>query len=390
MLTTATAAPRPPLPLPSSPMERARQLAARFAEGAAALDASGAFPHDNFTALFASGLTNLVTAREHGGTGAGLGEALAVIGEIARGEPSTALILSMHYVNHAGIRDGGRWPRAAADAVIASGFKGPALINALQVEPEAGSPSYGALPRSTARRTADGWRLTGRKRYATGCEGLHWLVVSALTDEAVPRQGSFVISRDAPGIRIERVWNTLGMRATGSHDVVFEDVPIADGYTLDLAPLAAERRGPPRHHAWFMTLIGAVYHGIAHAARNDVVAFARSHQPGGLATPIAALPLIQDQLGEIEILLEVGDRLLRSVAAEIDAGGDPSAAAPQIRHQVIENAVRIADVALRVAGNAGIHRDNAMERHYRNALCGRTHAPNGYLIRAAAAKAAVA
>jgi alkylation response protein AidB-like acyl-CoA dehydrogenase len=55
---------------------------------------------------------------------------------------------------------------------------------------------------------------------------------------------------------------------------------------------------------------------------------------------------------------------------------------------VIENAIRIVDIALRIAGNAGISRGHPLERHHRNVQCGRTHAPNGYLVRAAAAKAA--
>jgi alkylation response protein AidB-like acyl-CoA dehydrogenase len=100
--------------------------------------------------------------------------------------------------------------------------------------------------------------------------------------------------------------------------------------------------------------------------------------------------LIQDQLGEIEILLEVGDRLLQSVSRDADAGHDSGNAPAQIRHVVLENAIHIVDIALRVAGNTGISRDHPLERHHRNVLCGRTHAPNGFLVRAASAKTASA
>ena len=371
------------------PLDRARRLARRFAETAAAFDTSGAFPAANFSALHEAGLLNLVTARDHGGDGATLALAQQVVVEIARGDPSTALILSMHYVNHASIRAGNRWPEDLARTVIASGFQGPALVNSLQVEPEAGSPSYGALPHTTARRTVEGWRVTGRKRYATGSEGLHWMLVLAVTDEPDQRLGAFVIRHTAPGIRIEHAWNTTGMRATASHDVVFDNVPVPAGHVLDLAPASLGRRLDTRHAAWFMTLIASVYQGINRAARDDVLSFASSFVPGSLGAPIATLPLIQDQLGEIEILLGVNARLLASVAQDADAGIDPGVAPSQVRHVVIENAIQAVDIALRVAGNAGISRDHPLERHHRNVLCGRTHAPNGYLVRAAAAEAAL-
>jgi alkylation response protein AidB-like acyl-CoA dehydrogenase len=375
---------------PADWLGRARRLAESFAAAAGELDASGEYPAANFAGLHAEGLVNLVSTPAHGGAGASLALAHRIIAEIARGEPSTALILSMHYVSLLSIRTGRRWPAEVARAVLASGQQGPALINALQVEPEAGSPSYGTLPRTLARKTPEGWRVSGRKRYATGGALLHWYLVLAVTDEAEPRLGSFVIGHRSPGTHIEPTWNTTGMRATNSHDVVFEDVLVPEGWVLDLAPTSLGRRIDAQQWAWFMVLIGSVYHGIARAARDEVLAFAASFTPGSLGAPLASLPLIQDQLGEIEVLLEAGDRLLDSVARDADAGRDSGNAPAQIRHVVLENAIRVVDIALRIAGNTGISRDHPLERHHRNVLCGRTHAPNGFLVRAAAARAAIA
>jgi alkylation response protein AidB-like acyl-CoA dehydrogenase len=56
----------------------------------------------------------------------------------------------------------------------------------------------------------------------------------------------------------------------------------------------------------------------------------------------------------------------------------------------MENAIRAVDLALAIAGNAGVSRNHALERHHRNVICGRTHAPTGPLVRAAAAKSAIA
>ncbi|CAH2601945.1 Acyl-CoA dehydrogenase [Rhodovastum atsumiense] len=371
-------------------LETAQQLSRRFATTAAELDASGAFPRDNVAALHAAGLTNLVVAAEHGGGGAGLVTARRVVSEIARGEPSTALILAMHLAQHATIRAGRRWPAHLADRLVTESLRGPALVNALQVEPEAGSPSYGTLPHTTARRDGEGWRVSGRKRFATGCEGLHWFIVSAVTDEPVPRHGSFAIPHRAPGIRILRTWDSAGMRATGSHDVVFEDVPVPYEDTLDLAPASLGPRRDEAQMVWFMALIGAVYHGVARALRDDILAFAARQSPGGLGASLATLPRIQDELGAIEVLVESSERLLDSLAAEADAGGTPGAVAAMLRLVVLENALRAAERALVIAGNAGVSRQFPFERHHRNLLCGRTHAPNPVLVRANAAKTALA
>ncbi|ABQ34737.1 acyl-CoA dehydrogenase family protein [Bradyrhizobium sp. BTAi1] len=371
------------------PRDEARRLAHLFSGSAAELDRSGAFPRANIEALSAAGLLNLVIGREHGGHGAGLRLARDIISEIARGEPSTALIVAMHYLNHAAIRYSRRWPDHLARQLVRDSLCGPALVNALQVEPGAGSPSYGTLPRTIARRTETGWRLTGRKTFATGCEGLAWFIVLAVTDEPQPRIGSFVVSHLSPGIHIERTWDTVGMRATGSHDVTFRDIAVPHADVLDLAPASEGIRRDEQQTAWFMLLIGAVYHGIALAARDDVLAFALDFRPGDLKEPLSSLPRIQDELGAIEVLLISNERLLNSVARDFDEDVPIGPDSGAVRHAVIENAIRVVDLALTIAGNAGVSRNHALERHHRNVICGRTHAPTGPLVRAAAARAAI-
>lgn len=372
------------------PLAAARRLGRRFRETAADLDAGGAFPRANIGALSDAGLLNLVIDHGRGGLGGGLTLARRVVSEIARGEPSTALILSMHLVNHAAIRFGGHWPEAAARRLIADSLAGPALVNSLQVEPEAGSPSYGNLPRTVARRDGDVWRLSGRKRFATGCEGLAWSTVSAVTDEPEPRVGLFIVSHATPGITIDRTWNSSGMRATGSHDVVFDDVAVPLDHTIDLAPAAHGLRRDERLGTWFMLLIGAVYHGIARAARDDGLAFATRFRPGGGDAPLSDLPRIRDALGAVEVALVTNERLLDSVAQEFDAGGNPGQAGGIVRHVVFENAVTAVEQVIGIVGNAGVSRDHPFERHHRNVVCARTHAPATPLIRAAAARAALA
>ena len=182
----------------------AEQLGKRFALTARHYDETGEFPFANFDALHEAGLLGLVTATENGGLGGGLTEALAVISAVARGEPSTALVLSMHYSQHFSIRTSGKWPAHLIERVTKANRDGVALLNAAQVEPRVGSPSHGSLPETIARKVGNEWRITGHKSYATGIPLLKWVSVLAVTDEPEPRLGSFLVPTDSPGVRVEK------------------------------------------------------------------------------------------------------------------------------------------------------------------------------------------
>jgi alkylation response protein AidB-like acyl-CoA dehydrogenase len=104
----------------------------------------------------------------------------------------------------------------------------------LRVEPELGSPARGGLPATIARRTETRWRLTGRKIYSTGAPILKWYAVWARTDEAETRIGLFLVPAGLPGTRIVETWDHLGLRTSGSHDVIFEDVAFPLDYEIDV------------------------------------------------------------------------------------------------------------------------------------------------------------
>ena len=155
--------------------DRARALVVRFAATAAAHDRAGTFPFDNFADLRAARLLALRAPQRLGGDGAGLGEAARVVGLVAQGEPATALVLAMHYIHNAAIARSDRWPSHLVDRIGREADH--ALINALRVEPEQGSPARGGLPATTATRRDDGWHLSGRKIYSTGSPILSWYLV---------------------------------------------------------------------------------------------------------------------------------------------------------------------------------------------------------------------
>jgi len=382
------------------------RLSSQFAATAADFDLSGAFPHENFDALRAAGLVALVAPVEYGGGGASLGTARRVISAVARGEPATALILTMTWLQHQGVgRADSRWPAHLRERVARDAVSRGALINALRVEPALGSPARGGLPATTARREGTGadaiWKLNGHKLYTTGIEGLDWLSVWGRTDDAIdPRVGVFLVPRDAPGVRVIASWDHLGLRASGSHEVVFEDVEIPLDHAVDLrapadwAPDAGSQTDIDAHatqQAWMIVLLGSLYDAVAQAARDWLVHFLNYRAPGNLGAALSTLPRMQEAVGEIEALLRTNRVLLDDAAATVDAGHAQAAAdSGLVKYTVTNNAIRAVEIALQLSGNHGLTRHNPLERHYRDVLCSRIHTPQNDAILAAAGKRAIA
>jgi alkylation response protein AidB-like acyl-CoA dehydrogenase len=376
------------------------QLSARFASTAADHDRSGAFPRDNFAALQDQGLIALVAPRALGGGGASLETARRVLAAIAYGEPATALILTMTWLQHLAIgRTDSRWPAHLRELVLRDAVRDGALINALRVEPALGSPARGGLPATTVRREGEQWKLTGHKLYTTGIEGLSWLSVWARTDEPAPRVGVVLVPRNALGVRVVASWDHLGLRASGSHEVIFEDVAIPLDHAVDLrapadwAPDAGSQTDVDAHatqQAWMVVLLGTLYDAVARAARDWLLGFLNHRAPSGLGAPLSSLPRVQETVGEIEALMRTNRVSLDHAVAEVDAGHAPSATdSGLLKLTVTNNAVRVVELALQLSGNHGLTRQNPLERHYRDVLCSRIHTPQNDAILLAAGKLAL-
>jgi alkylation response protein AidB-like acyl-CoA dehydrogenase len=379
------------LPSPAELDALTRQLAA----GAPALDQGAEFPFENFAALHALGLTAAVVPVEAGGGGAMLAQARAIVAAVGRGEPSTALVLTMTYLVHRALgRPDSRWSPRLRDAVWRSAVEQGALANNLRVEPELGSPARGGLPATIARRTPEGWRLSGHKLYTTGIRGLSWLAVLARTDEAEPRLGVFLVPQQpggaAPGIRIVESWDHLGLRASGSHEAIFDEVVLPLDHAVDVRPQAAWASAPePDQYAWMIVLLGALYDGVARAAREWLIGFLAQRRPGSLGAPLATVPRVQQTVGEIDALLWANDALLGDLARRTDAGTPPSAVeSGLVKFNVTNNAIRAVELAVQLTGNHGLSRRNPLERHWRDVQCSRIHTPQNDSLLVGAGRAA--
>ncbi|TQF43277.1 acyl-CoA dehydrogenase [Bradyrhizobium sp. UNPF46] len=369
---------------------RAEALAEMFAARAAEHDRNGSFPFASFRDLSEAGLLSLTVPAAHGGAGAGAQYAARIIGILGKADPSTALVLSMHYINHLVMARSPTWPARLARKLARESVEGLALINALRVEPELGSPARGGLPATIARRTETGWRLSGHKIYSTGSPILKWYLVWARTDEAEPRVGQFLVPAGLPGTRVVETWDHHGLRASGSHDVIFEDVVIPLESEVDLRR-PADWRGPDATQATVHTVfVAAIYDGVARAARDWLIAFLKQRVPASLGAPLATLARAQEILGAIEVRLAVNARLIASFARDFDDGVELSAGESNvIKLTATNNAVAVVEDALSLSGNHGLSRTNPLERHYRDVLCGRVHTPQDDSTRIGLGRAAL-
>ncbi|KVZ94166.1 acyl-CoA dehydrogenase family protein [Burkholderia ubonensis] len=343
------------------------RLAPELAADAARNDVLGRFPHENFARLQRAGLIAQVVPRDYGGAGATLAQASRIVAAVARADPAAALVLTMTYLQHRALgRADSRWPESLRRAVFDSAVADGALINALRVEPALGSPTRGGLPETVARRDGDGWRLSGHKLYSTGIPALRWLAVWARTDEPEPRVGVFLVPRDPargdPGIRVIESWDHLGLRASGSHEVVFDGVRLPGDHAVDVRAPDAWAASAASHvdldaqgdqQAWMVALLGSLYDAVARAARDWLAGFVATRSPSGLGAPLS-----------------------------LTTSG-------LVKRAVTEHAIRVVEQALKLSGNHGLSRSNPLERHYRDVLCSRVHTPQDDAIAVAAGRAAL-
>jgi alkylation response protein AidB-like acyl-CoA dehydrogenase len=354
-------------------------------------DRDGSFPHDSLARLHEAGLLGLTVPVSLGGQGQGLAASFEVVGHVAQGCSSTALILAMQLTKQAALARNTAYPAALREQIGREAVRDGALLNAIRVEPDLGSPTRGGLPDTVARRVVGGWRISGRKMYSTGAPGLTWFETFCRTDELKPRLGMVLIRAGSDGLRIEENWDHLGLRASGSHDVVLNDVFVPDA---QVGVLEAPGEGPPARDdvqaGWNAGLIGALYDGVARAGRDWVVGFLRGRTPSNLGKPLASLTRAQEWVGEIEALLAVNTRLIGSIAAQVDAGAPPaSAEAGALKVVLTRNAVEAMRLAMSLAGNHGLSRHNGLERCWRDVQCGLVHAPQADSAMVAAGKRAL-
>jgi alkylation response protein AidB-like acyl-CoA dehydrogenase len=347
----------------------AKELARNFSKRATEADKMGELPTLDVADLKASGYLGLPIPKEFGGWGASLHECVAAQLELAQGSGSTALVavMTLHMMGYA--RETQPWRADLYEYLCREVAKG-ALVNAVASEPRLGSPSRGGLPDSFAEQQGDTLIISGHKTWVTGGKHLdHLLVRLRLKDEAV----NVWIPSNSAGLRWENTWaDSLSLRASDSHDLFLENVCVPAQHILETSP---SKDAP---NIWFPMLIAATYLGIAFAARNEAIQYALERIPTALGKPIATLPTIQRQIGEIDLALQTARVFLLQTASEW-SGHKPEQFHPKAvaaKHVAIETSLQVTDKALRLVGASGLSKDLSLERYFRDVRAGLMHPPS--------------
>lgn len=350
-----------------------RSIAAGQAD---AHDRDNTFPHDTFAALREAGYLALTVPEEFGGSGASPLETLIAQEELAKGSGSVGLGTTMHLGIVGGLAKSKPWPNWLLEQLFNDVVRHGALINSLASEPELGSPSRGGGFRTTATAVDGGYIINGRKSWSTLAPALSYanVLLTVVERDGTETRGQVLVPLPAEGVTIEETWDNLSMRATCSHDVVFDNVFVEDKYRLP------NPKGLPASAVSGWSLLGSgVYLGVAQAARDFAVEFAKNRVPTGLGKPIAELPNVQSKIAQIEVLLLQARDVLYTTAELWDQHperhseiGWRFAAA---KHIVTNNAIEVTDLALRVVGSVGLQKRHPLERYFRDVRAGLGNPP---------------
>jgi len=340
-----------------------RELGPAFAARAAAHDAEDSFVAANYEALKARKLFSAGIPAELGGGGAPYATLVDIVRELAHHCSSTALAFSMHTHPVAtmtyGWRAGNKAPegllkRIAAENLVAMTSGGSDWL--------AGS---GKL-----EKVEGGFKMTGRKIFGSGGPAAQILLTMGIYDD--PQGGPtvihFPVPLDAPGVKRLDNWRTLGMRGTGSNDVMLEGVFIPEAAAGGVRRPAGKWH--PSVHAVTLNALPIVYGayvGIAEAGRDLAIEMA------GKKKDDPNLPYL---VGEMENQLVTAQVALASaVTLQATAKPGPEAtSAMLVRRSIIGGAVlRTLDKALEVAGGASFFRAAKLERLFRDIQAARFH-----------------
>lgn len=323
----------------------------------------GHFPAEEIRRLGELGFCGMLVPEEWDGAGADAVSYVVMLEEIARVDASTAVTLSVTnsvvagpLLGHGTEGQKQRWLGRLARGEILGAF--------CLTEAQAGSDAAGIQTR--AERRGDHYVLNGTKIWVTngGDAGLY--IVFAKTDPGAGRNGisAFLLEPDAPGFRIVRHEDKMGLRLSHSAEIALEDCPVAadqmlggegEGLKIALAGLDAGRIG-----------IAAQSVGVAQGAMELAARYAKQRRAFG--RPIADFQAIQWKLADMQTQIDAARMLVWNAAWLHDQGARQLGRfSSQAKLYASEMANRVVYDAVQIHGSAGYSRESEIERFYRDA-----------------------
>jgi alkylation response protein AidB-like acyl-CoA dehydrogenase len=357
-------------------IDLAAGLADDFKTRSARHDEEGSFPHENYARLRESGYTIMTIPEKFGGHGANMLERLKAQERLAMGCGPTALAINMHFNVLGVLIDLERKFQAPnVTEMLMRIAKERLIVGGSGSEPD--NAVINLRPRTTARRESGGWALNGRKIFGTQSIALDLFFAEATWEDAP--QGETIITffippRETKGLDFKDDWNTMGMRSTESRSTELKDAFVPEASVVLQRGVSKSGR-VTKVFAKAPFAIGAVYIGIAAAARDFAVDFMRDRQRFPLKHPMSHLPSVYNKIGEIDLLLEAARAMMWKAAAEmnLDEPVSWSRKAVAARMVAIENSTKAVDLAMRAVGGASYFKRLPLERYYRDVRAGLFH-----------------
>jgi len=348
---------------PKSATAIATSLGEGFAAKAGEFDESDGFVAENYEAIRAAGLLAAAVPEELGGMGTPYPELCDMLRILAHHCSSTALALSMH--THQVAIPAWRWrhqkiaavepllKRVAAEKLILLSSGGSDWI--------AGS--------GKAVKVDGGYRISARKIFTSGAPIGNLLITGAVVqEEGKPDMViHFGVPMKAPEVKVLDTWRTMGMRATGSHDVLIEGLFIPD------SAVAMTRKAGEWHPVFQIIatiafpLVYGVYLGIAESARDIAIGMAKKRLP---------TQHVIDLAGRVDTELRAVQMAHRSMVEAVERNAPSAESVNDVmigRTLVAQHAIRSVELAMELAGGAGFYRSHGLERRFRDIQGARFH-----------------
>jgi len=352
---------------PTEEQQMIQAMAREFAETAirpiaAEIDREGRFPHETVKRMGELGLMGIAIPEDWGGSGADTVAYVLALEEIAKACGSHAAIMSVNNSLYCDpvYRFG---TDAQRERLLKPAAAGHALGCFALSEPQAGSDARNQ--QTLAVRDGDHYVLNGRKQFVTNGREASFALVFCATDRAKAHHGitAFVVEKGTPGFRVPKTEDKLGIRASDTAELTFEDcrVPVANrlgeegmGFTIALATLDGGRIG-----------IAAQAVGLAAGALERAVAYARERTSFGVV--IGQHQMVQWMLADMATATD-GARLLTLRAAGLKDKGRPyTTAAAMAKLFAADSAMKVTTDAVQIHGGYGFIKEYEVERYFRDA-----------------------
>lgn len=328
-------------------------------------DEASQFPLDTIKELGKLGLMGTIFPAEYGGAGMGYVEYVIAIEELSRVDGSVGIIVAAHTSlcsNHIFIAGSEEQKRKYIPKLATGEFIGAWGLT----EPGSGSDAGGA--RCSAVRKGDKWVLNGTKTFCTNGHYADVMVVIAVTDKTAHTHGlsAFVVEKGTKGFRAGKKENKLGLRASDTAEMIFEDCEIptenligkeGDGFIDAMRVLDGGRIS-----------IAALGLGMAQGAYESALNYSKERKQFGKA--ISEFQAIQWKLADMSVEIDAARLLTMRSAWMKDDGQKTTLESSMAKLYTSEVAVRAANEAVQIHGGYGFIKDYPAEKFYRDVkLC---------------------